>query len=160
MDPVAELFVQDQQRKLRDICKRMGMALEQLSDEDVNWRPNEQSNSVANLVVHVCGNLTQRFGTNLSGRPDTRDRAAEFSLEVWRSVAELKAMVDRVFPECEALLGEVTASILLETVQVRDQQFTYLHLIQQTTAHASEHLGQILYISKMRLGGAWKTVWQ
>lgn len=66
-DAVAERFLANQHRKLREIHTRMAWAIRQLSDEDVNWRPNEQSNSIANLVVHICGNVTQRYTVGIAG---------------------------------------------------------------------------------------------
>uniref|UniRef100_UPI003555EED8 DUF1572 family protein n=1 Tax=Alicyclobacillus tolerans TaxID=90970 RepID=UPI003555EED8 len=44
-----------------DLQRRWVNALKQFNDDDVNWRVNDMSNSIANLVVHVVGNLHQRF---------------------------------------------------------------------------------------------------
>ncbi|MDF2630522.1 MAG: hypothetical protein K0R39_4353 [Symbiobacteriaceae bacterium] len=155
---VAAAFVSDQQRKLRDIRRRMLDTLGQLSEADVNWRPGAESNSVANLAVHVCGNLTQRYVAQMGGAPDVRDRAAEFSLDVHRTVDQLQWMVDSTFDAVDEILAGFTPERLLETVQLRDRQEPLLHIITHTINHASEHLGQMLYIAKMRLGTAWKSV--
>ncbi|MCF8564195.1 DUF1572 domain-containing protein [Alicyclobacillus tolerans] len=47
--------------KMLDLQRRWVNALKQFNDDDVNWRVNDMSNSIANLVVHVVGNLHQRF---------------------------------------------------------------------------------------------------
>jgi uncharacterized damage-inducible protein DinB len=154
----AEAFVADQQRKLRDIRRRMLGTLGQLSEADVHWRPGEHSNSVANLVAHVCGNLTQRYVAQMGGAPDVRDRAAEFSLELHRTVDQLQWMVDSTFDAVDEVLSGITPERLMETVVLRDRQEPLLHVITHTINHASEHLGQMLYIAKMRLGPAWKSI--
>ena len=33
--------------------------LERLSAEEIWWRPNESSNSIGNLVLHLAGNVRQ-----------------------------------------------------------------------------------------------------
>ncbi|HXR81201.1 MAG TPA: DUF664 domain-containing protein, partial [Saprospiraceae bacterium] len=52
--------------------------LEKLTDEQIWWRPNESSNSIGNLVLHLCGNVRQWIGTGLGNLPDTRKRQTEF----------------------------------------------------------------------------------
>src|SRR5687768_4318028 len=54
-------------------------AVEKLTDEQVWWRPNEASNSIGNLLLHLAGSLNHFLNRNLGGLDYTRDRAAEFS---------------------------------------------------------------------------------
>ena len=44
---------------LGDYQPKIERCLEKLSDEQIWWRPNEESNSIGNLVLHVCGNARQ-----------------------------------------------------------------------------------------------------
>src|ERR1700756_1264713 len=53
--------------------------LEQLSDEEIWWRPNEASNAIGNLVLHVCGNMRQWIISGLGGAADLRERDKEFA---------------------------------------------------------------------------------
>jgi len=77
---------------LADICVRQWRArfeerylpritdcLEQLSDEEIWWRPNEASNSIGNLVLHICGNMRQWIISGLGGGRDLRERDQEFA---------------------------------------------------------------------------------
>lgn len=152
----AVAFLADQRRKFGEIRRRILGTLSQLSEDQINWRPGETSNSVANLVLHVCGNLTQRYVAHLGGAPDVRDRAAEFSTAARKTGEDLQWMVDSTFDAVDEVLAGVTEERLLETMQMRDRQETVLHLITHTSAHAAEHLGQMMYIAKMQLGAAWK----
>jgi len=42
--------------------KRILLVLEQLDDQQVNWRPNDSSNSISNLMIHINGNMKERIG--------------------------------------------------------------------------------------------------
>ena len=53
--------------------------LEQLSEDEIWWRPNEASNSAGNLVLHLCGNMRQWIISGLGGAKDIRERDKEFS---------------------------------------------------------------------------------
>lgn len=53
-------------------------AIAQLSEEDINWSPNSESNSIANLVAHIWGCVHSRIETIFFNIPDTRDRDKEF----------------------------------------------------------------------------------
>ncbi|MNN56142.1 hypothetical protein D3C81_1710580 [compost metagenome] len=52
--------------KFDEILNRILLVINQLTDEQLNWRPNESSNSIANLIVHIEGNIYERIskGTN------------------------------------------------------------------------------------------------
>jgi uncharacterized damage-inducible protein DinB len=155
-DAVALAFVDDQRARFREMRRRLAQVLEQLSEADVNWRPNAQSNSVGNLVAHICGNLTQRYVAQLGGAPDARDRAAEFDTALQRTHSDLLWMIDTTFDAVDEVLGNVTPERLLQEIPLKDRTISVLHLINHTAAHAAEHVGQIIYIAKQRLGAAWK----
>src|ERR1700694_3711258 len=46
---------------------RIAGCLEQLSEQEIWWRPNDASNSIGNLVLHVCGNMRQWIISGLGG---------------------------------------------------------------------------------------------
>src|SRR4026209_2602342 len=52
--------------------------LERLTDEQIWWRANEESNSIGNLVLHLCGNARQWIISGVGGQPDARVRDTEF----------------------------------------------------------------------------------
>jgi hypothetical protein len=60
MTDVARAFVdQSSTLLMRDLLPRIRGAVEPLTEEDVWWRPNEASNSVGNLLLHLEGNVRQ-----------------------------------------------------------------------------------------------------
>lgn len=145
-------FLADQAARLQEVRRRMAGAIRQLDDEAANWRPNDQSNSVANLVLHVSGNVEQRILSGIAGAPDRRDRDAEFANRERWTVDALIQKLDEAFNRAEAVLATLDADTLLDPVHFQGQSWTRLRVINHVVAHASEHLGQILYIAKLRLG--------
>ena len=152
MISIARMFLDDHRARFADAKQRIIGVLNQLSDEDVNWRPNSECNSVTNLILHLCGNLLERFGPNITGAPSTRNRPAEFDTTATRTKAELLAMIDPPFALIDDTLGRLPLACLFDTTTIRDKQLTLLELIDRTALHTCEHLGQIIYIAKIRLG--------
>ncbi|GGA45276.1 DUF1572 family protein [Paenibacillus physcomitrellae] len=134
--------------RFQDIHKRMLLALDQLDDEQVNWRPNASSNSIANLIIHISGNIKERIGDGMNHIPFTRDRDAEFE-ELSRTKSELVAIINEIFTELDGTLNTMDEERFKLTQEVRGQQRSHLETFIQTATHLAEHLGQILYIAKM-----------
>lgn len=160
MTDIAFEFIADQRRRLAATRARMEGVLGQLSDEDVNWRPNPQSNSVTNLVLHVAGNLAQRYGAAIAGGPDERDRGSEFDPSARRTVADLLALIQDSFGGADGVLGRLRPEDLPRVTRVRDEPRTVLDVVATSTEHSAEHLGQIIYIAKTRLGDRYQYLWQ
>src|SRR3984885_5810086 len=76
------LFLEFSREKLlRQYWPRLRECVEPLTDEQVWWRPNEASNSIGNLILHLNGNVGQWLVDSFNGADDRRDRPAEFAAE-------------------------------------------------------------------------------
>ncbi len=51
---------------------------DQLTEEQMWWRGGEHENSVANLLLHLAGNMRQWIMHGIAGQPDVRERDEEF----------------------------------------------------------------------------------
>ncbi|GMK37174.1 hypothetical protein PCCS19_02270 [Paenibacillus sp. CCS19] len=140
--------------EIRDTLKK---GLEQLDDDDINYRPNNESNSIANLVVHIEGNINQRIGTGIHGHRDIRSRDHEFSRDLNVSKDELIDKIDKSFKLLIESVKELQNEDLVRTIEVRGKAKTIYEILQQCASHYSEHLGQILYLAKICLGASYKT---
>ena len=58
---------------------RLRGSVESLTPEQTWWRPNEASNSIGNLVLHLNGNVRQWLVAAFTGLEDNRDRPGEFA---------------------------------------------------------------------------------
>lgn len=52
---------------------------EELSEVDIWRKPNDFSNTIGSLILHLCGNIGQYIIASLGENPDTRERDLEFS---------------------------------------------------------------------------------
>jgi len=124
--------------------------LEKLSEEEVWWRPHENSNSAGNLILHLCGNVRQWLVHGVGGAPDTRDRDAEFAERGPLPKAELLARLQQVLAEVELVLRQVTAADLPQPRRIQGFEQTIMSAIFHVVEHFSYHTGQIIYLTKMR----------
>jgi uncharacterized damage-inducible protein DinB len=143
-------------QKFEEIQRRLLAVIDQLNDEELNWRPNEESNSVANLVVHIEGNIKERIVQGILHREYVRDREAEFE-EMIRTKQQLISIVNESFWELVETAREATEQTLMQKQWVRGKERANADILMQCTAHFSEHLGQVLYIGKLLKGGEYVT---
>ena len=62
-------FAQQAVHHLRqDFLPQLSRCVELLDNEQLWWRPNESSNSVGNLILHLCGNLRQWILAGIDGQ--------------------------------------------------------------------------------------------
>jgi len=77
---LAALFLDFSRNKLfEQYWPRMKECVAQLSDQQVWWRPNDASNSIGNLLLHLNGNVRQWLVDSFNKDEDKRDRPAEFA---------------------------------------------------------------------------------
>lgn len=123
--------------------------LEKLNDEQIWWRANEESNSIGNLVLHLCGNARQWIISGVGSRPDTRVRDAEFQQREVITRAELLTLLRSTLAEIETVLGTLDTATLLERRQIQGHDVDLLEAIFHVTEHFSMHTGQIILLTKL-----------
>ena len=97
---VAQAFVTRSRALLTDEYRiKVRRAVEALPADALWWRPNDASNSVGNLLLHLEGNVRQWIVAGVGGHPDRRDRPAEFAARESATAAELLARLDAVLDE-------------------------------------------------------------
>lgn len=124
----------------------------QMSDDDLWWRPNDVSNSVGNLILHLCGNLRQWIVSSVGGVEFKRDRDAEFTERGPVPKAELVSRLEQTIRDVDAVLAKLDSERLLQRVTIQAYETSTLQAVYHVVEHFSYHLGQILYIYKMRSG--------
>jgi uncharacterized damage-inducible protein DinB len=127
-------------------------AVQPLTEADVWWRPNESSNSIANLMLHLAGNIRQWIVSGVGGAPDQRERAAEFARREGVRRDELLSILAGAVHDADAVLGRTTPAALPERRTVQGRDVTVLETVYHVVEHFGMHTGQILYIAKLRTG--------
>lgn len=142
--------------KFIEIETRLLQVLDQLSDEQLNWRPNESSNSIANLLVHIAGNISERISTGINNVESMRNRDQEFeTLNMNKS--ELSTLIQKGFKEIVETSRHISDEELNQTQLIRNRPRRNMDILLQSVTHYSEHMGQALYIAKICLGEEYKS---
>lgn len=147
---VARAFVQQARQLLKgEYLPKLERCLEKLTDEQVWWRPNSESNSIGNLLLHLSGNARQWIVSGLGRGTDTRVRQQEFDQREIISRNELYANLAQTIEEVDAVLAGFTPEQILDHHQIQGTRVTALEAIFHVTEHFSMHTGQIILLTKM-----------
>ena len=133
--------------------------ISQLSEDDIHWRFNEASNSVAVIVKHVSGNMVSRWTDFLTtdGEKANRNRDQEFEAERF-SKQELMTIWEKGWNALFDALNEMSEQDLLKDIYIRGERHTVLDAIERQMAHYAYHIGQIVFIGKQLKGDAWESL--
>ncbi|MFT5326740.1 MAG: putative damage-inducible protein DinB [Planctomycetaceae bacterium] len=131
----------------------------QLSDEQVWKKPDDGLNSVANLLLHLAGNLNQWCVVGILQKPDDRDRAAEFAATGGLSSNELLERLERVVEEAISVMRNLDADSLKQARQIQGFEVTVLQALFHTVPHFVGHTHQILMLTRLLLGSAYQFEW-
>ena len=142
-------FVQFSRQKLvHQYWPRLRACVESLTDDQVWWRPNERSNSIGNLLLHLDGNVRQWLVTAFVGNADGRDRAAEFGERQPLPAPALLARLEATLQQADAVMAGLTPDTLTAPRTIQGFQVSGLYAVYHVVEHFSTHLGQIVYLTK------------
>jgi len=115
-------------------------------NEDEFWlKPNPSLNSIANLIVHLCGNITQYIISSLGENEDNRKRNLEFSVDNSGSKAEILAQLETTVNDAKRVIFDANIKQLLEVRAVQGFSFSGVGVIIHAVEHYSYHTGQIAF---------------
>jgi Protein of unknown function (DUF1572) len=132
----------------------------QLNHEQLWWKPATGMNSIANLMLHVSGNLQQWVVDGICDRPNDRDRSVEFSATGDRTDTELLRDLDDVVDAAMREIGGVSENDWLQPRHVQGFQVTVLRAITHSVPHFVGHTHQIVQLARLQLGTEYRMHWQ
>ncbi len=145
------LIAEARKRLLDESIPRLRKCLAQLGEQAVWYRPNEHSNAVGNLVLHLAGNTRQWLGAGLMQMEDVRQRAAEFDERGPLPKEKLSVVLDDTAALIDRVLNELQPEQLVRTYDVQVFQETGIGILIHVIEHFSYHTGQVSYITKALL---------
>jgi uncharacterized damage-inducible protein DinB len=148
-DITIALLIEVKHRLYDECLPRIHSCLDKLTDAQVWWRPNESSNSIGNLILHLNGNVRQWVLTGLGGKEDHRKRQQEFDERTQISKQQLWNTLNQTMQELTPVIDAVTAEDLLAKRAVQTFEETGMTILVHVTEHFSYHTGQIAWITKM-----------
>lgn len=138
-------FIENAIYRLDENMRMVQISLNGLSEEELWQKPNSASNSVANLILHLCGNITQYAISSLGERPDIRERDLEFSVNSGAKKKEmLKKLADTVF-HAKSVITHCSSEKLLYKREVQGFSYSGIGIIIHVVEHFSYHTGQIAF---------------
>lgn len=130
-----------------------------LSENDLHWKLNETSNSIAIIANHLGGNMVSRWSDFLTsdGEKPFRKRDQEFEDEI-SSKQEIITFWEKGWDTLFATLSELKSQDLLKNITIRGEDHTVLEAIEKQMVHYAYHVGQIVYIGKQLKDEHWETL--
>jgi uncharacterized damage-inducible protein DinB len=147
--PWIDDFKQNSIMRMRENLPRINTCLEQLPEAVIWQKPVAAGNAMGNLVLHLCGNITQYIISGIGGAPDSRVRDAEFSATGGYDKAALLMLIRKTIEKATEVIGATTETGLLQMRMVQGFQLSGIGIIIHVTEHLSYHTGQIALFTKM-----------
>ena len=144
-----EFIARSRHHLVEDFLPKIERCVTLLSDEQIWWRPNAESNSIGNLLLHLSGNARQWIVCGLGGDTDARDRDSEFAQRETIPRAELLSGLRQTIREVDGTLAKFDMDSLVEKKMIQGLEVTALEAILHVVEHFSMHTGQIILLTKV-----------
>jgi uncharacterized damage-inducible protein DinB len=150
MSDTAQAFIVKARSLLgEEYLPKIERCLERLSDEEIWWRANEESNSIGNLLLHLAGNARQWIVSGVGQTADGRVRQLEFDQREVVPREELLQLVRQTLSEVDGVLASQDPARVLETRRIQGYDVTVLDAVFHIVEHFSMHTGQIILMTKL-----------
>jgi len=147
--PLSLEFTAQAIKRINQSTEKITACMEQLEEKDVWVSPNENLNSIGNLILHLCGNIRQHIISALGGEQDNRTRDLEFSATGGFNKSELIAKLQDTAGEATRVIGRMGEEDLLKKRIAQGVSHSGVDSIVHVTEHYSYHTGQIIFLTKL-----------
>jgi hypothetical protein len=158
-ETIGQAYVAQARRRLAKSYERIFHCVNQLNEALLWWRPRDNMNSIANVMLHLSGNLRQWIVGPLTGVADDRDRPREFAERGPISKDELLQRLQAAVGEADATLAGVHDEQLLEPRRVQGFEETVLSAVFGSLTHLEGHSQEIVYVTRLLLGDEYRFAW-
>ncbi len=140
-----EEFINQSVYRIRENTKRILKCLNEINETEIWLRSNENSNSLGNIILHLCGNIWQYIISSLGETEDIRIRDEEFSARDGFNKNELSAKLESTVDEAVRIIECIDEERLLKAYSVQGFDLSGVGIIIHVTEHYSYHTGQIAF---------------
>jgi hypothetical protein len=152
----AGLFLAAARQSLAEGLRKVEHCVRQLNEEHVWWRPQPGMNSVANLMLHLSGNLRQWIVSGIGGARDIRNRPAEFADRLELPKMNILSMLRSTVREADEVMEKLDATRLKEPRRIQGFDTSVTAAIFDTVAHFRGHTQEIIHMTREMLGDKYK----
>jgi uncharacterized damage-inducible protein DinB len=149
---VAGTFLVYSATRLDQLQKAIAACCDHLTEEQMWHRGADHENSVANLLLHLSGNMRQWIMHGIAGDPDIRERDAEFATSATHTATQARYIFNTTITQASAIIRTVPHERLLEAIDPQPngtwRNPTILEAIYKVVGHVDHHAGQIIVLTK------------
>jgi hypothetical protein len=149
---ICDTFVSAMRETLSEGMRKIEHCADQLNESRFWYRPRPEMNSVANLCLHLCGNVRQWIISGVGGTGDVRNRPGEFSDRSNRAKGEILGMLKKTIGEVDTVLSRVTPEELLSARRIQGFETNVLEAIVNSVSHFRGHVQEIIHITREQVG--------
>lgn len=144
----AQIKQEFKRRMEEESLMRIIACLDFMTEEHIWFSPNGHVNSVGNLVLHLCGNITQYINATLGDEKDLRQRSLEFSSVGTHNREALKKMIFDTIKKSVKVVGQKQLKELTQEYEVQGFKELGIAIVIHVIEHTSYHTGQITTLCK------------
>ena len=156
LESLSNLVSNEASGELDEALRIINHCVNQLTDDQVWWRPSESMNSVANLLLHLSGNVRQWIVSGVGRVADVRERQQEFDQRSSTPKTELMQQIETAVADAKMALSRISAEELLRIRPVQGNDVTGMQAIFHSAAHFRGHTQEIVHITRCQLGDSYE----
>jgi len=158
---VTQGFVAEASHVFRASLQRIEHCVNQLSDEQIWWRPRAEMNSIGNLMLHLSGNVGQWVVAAVGNVPSKRNRPAEFAQrEAIAKEQLLRTLREAVEGAVRAIESIKKSEQLLQGRRIQGNDTNLLTAIFHAASHFEGHTQEIIGMTRQILGNEYQYLWK
>ena len=144
-EKIVEELVKNALYRMDESTRMIQKSLVEISEDEVWLKPNESLNSIANLILHLCGNITQYIISSLGEVEDLRNRDLEFTMRKNASKSYILRQLEDTVDTAKRVIFDANLNQLLDVRSVQGFSFSGVGVIIHAVEHYSYHTGQIAF---------------
>jgi hypothetical protein len=152
-------FLLGSKERVEHARETINHCLDQLKDEEFWQVPAENCNSAGIIIQHLIGNLKQWIISGISNEKDVRTRPAEFRNGNKIPKSDLQKTFNALLDRVAHTLSGLDPTRLLDPVRIQGFDEYKMNAIYQTMTHLELHTGQLLFLTRLRRGKAYRLSW-
>lgn len=134
-------------------------AINQLQDEQLFISLDEETNSIAQIVKHLSGNMLSRWTDFLTsdGEKEWRNRDDEF-VDTYLSKVEVLENWNKGWDCLFNAINPLKPEQFSEIIYIRNEGHSVVEAINRQLAHYPYHIGQIVFYAKLLKKTEWESL--
>ncbi|MFT4093378.1 MAG: DUF1572 family protein [Niabella sp.] len=156
---IEDIFLKSAVQQFKDYKAMADKTFDQIADEKFAYAPGEKSNCLSTIIRHMHGNMLSRWTNFLTedGEKEWRRRDEEFE-EAHLTKEALLVLWNQGWDVLFEALYALTPADLEKIIFIRTKPLTVVEAIHRQLTHYAAHVGQIIYLGKIIMGGSWQTL--